>query len=207
MTKLTALAAAGLLAGTLAAGIAAPAQAQGRYGWGSPGFYDADRSARIREQIWDLDDDLELADRRGFISDSDVFSLRREVRALRNWYEMSARNGLSFQEVRYLQDRVNRIRDKLRLERYSWDREDYWRGYGNTGTWDDRNGYTEPTRSDRDWDNDGVPNRIDRDWNDDGPPDRADGDLDNDAIPDSIDRDRDNDGVPNSEDPEPYRRY
>lgn len=196
MNKLSALAAASLMATALAAGMTAPAQAQDRYGWGSPQFYDAGRGNHIREQIWELDSDLDQADRRGAISDSDVYSLRREVRALRNWYEMSARNGLSYQEVRYLQDRVNRIRYKLRLEGYRWDREDYWRNYDNSNDWRDRDrdGYGNIDGMNRDWDNDPVPDRVERDWDSDG-------------TPDSVDRDRDNDGIPNSGDPDDYSRY
>ena len=71
--------------------------------------------------------------------------LRRDVQWLRNQYNAYSRNGLSFQEVRTLQSRVNQIRTRLRLERADWDREDYWRG----------------DRWQRDRDGDGVPNRVD----------------------------------------------
>ncbi|MEO7327905.1 MAG: hypothetical protein ABJA20_15510 [Novosphingobium sp.] len=200
MKKLSTLAATALMAATLV-GIAAPAQAQVRFGWGTSGFFNPERTIRIRQQLWDLERDVDRADRRGTISDRDAFALRREVRSLRNWYEMSARNGLTFQEVRYLQDRVNRIRDRLRLERYGWDREDYWRNNGGNRNW--RNGDRD-NRWDRDRDNYGVQNRWDQDR--DGVPDRLDPDDDNDGVRDDRDPDDDNDGLPDDRDPYPNRR-
>lgn len=202
MKKLTVLTATALLAAALGAGIAAPAQAQVRFGWGTPGFFNPERSTRIRQQLWDLERDVDRADRRGTISDREAFRLRREVRALRNWYGMSARNGLTYQEVRYLQDRVNRVRDRLRLQRYGWDREDYWRGYGNGGHW--RNGDRD-NQWDRYRDNDRVQNRWDQDY--DGIQDRVDPDDDNDGVLDRLDPDDDNDGLRDDRDPYPTRRY
>ena len=172
MKNRIALTGAVLLAATLAA-----AQAQDGFGGDGPGSYDIRRGASLDDQIWGLEHDLDQADRRGALSDQEASSLAREIRALRNWYEMSARNGLSYQENRYLQDRVDRIRDRLPPVRYGQYREDEWRGNDGNGNWRD------PSR-------DGDPAYIDRDEDDDG-------------VADRVDSDRDNDGIPNDDDPNP----
>jgi hypothetical protein len=162
MKKLTAYAAAALMSATAAAGVLAvptAANAQVTIRLGDPGFWTPQRVSSIREQIWRLDRQIDRAAQRGTISRREAFQLNRQVRFLRNQYNTSARNGLTFSEVRYLQDRVNRIRVRLRMDRLDWDRQDFW----TTDRW----------RSvDRDWD--GVPNRYDRDRDGDGVPNAVD---------------------------------
>lgn len=147
MKKLTALAASALMAATAlgAAAIPTAASAQVTIRFGAPGYWTPERTNAIRQQIWNLERDIDRATRNGRLSRGEARSLRNNVRSLRNQYQVFSRNGLSFQEVRVLQDRVNRIRTRLRMERLDWDREDYWRG----NNW----------RGDRD--GDGVPNRMD----------------------------------------------
>jgi hypothetical protein len=147
MKKLTALATSALMAATAlgAAAIPTAASAQVTIRFGAPGYWTPERTNAIRQQIWNLERDIDRATRNGRLSRGEARSLRNNVRSLRNQYQVFSRNGLSFQEVRVLQDRVNRIRTRLRMERLDWDREDYWRG----NNW----------RGDRD--GDGVPNRMD----------------------------------------------
>lgn len=147
MKKLTALAASALMAATAlgAAAIPTAASAQVTIRFGAPGYWTPERTNAIRQQIWNLERDIDRATRNGRLSRGEARSLRNNVRSLRNQYQVFSRNGLNFQEVRVLQDRVNRIRTRLRMERLDWDREDYWRG----NNW----------RGDRD--GDGVPNRMD----------------------------------------------
>jgi hypothetical protein len=146
MKKITALTASALMAATAlgAAAIPTAASAQVTIRFGAPGYWTPERTNAIRNQIWQLDRAIDRAERNRRISRQEARSLNRDVRALRNQYQVYSRNGLNFQEVRYLQDRVNRVRNRLRMERLDWDREDYWRG----DRWRDRDG-------------DGVPNRMD----------------------------------------------
>jgi hypothetical protein len=160
MKKLTAFTAAALMSATAGAGMLAmptAANAQITVQFGSPGYWTPERTNAIRQQIWQLDRQIDRAERRREISRNEARQLKRQVNQLRNQYNRFARNGLTFQEVRYLQDGVNRVRVRLRAERLDWDREDYWRG----NRW-------------RDLDRDGVPNRFDRDTDGDGVPDNRD---------------------------------
>jgi hypothetical protein len=147
MKKITALAASALMAATALGAVAMPtaASAQVTIRFGAPGYWTPERSNAIRQQIWNLDREVERATQNRTLSRREAVGLRRNVASLRNQYQLFNRNGLSFQEVRTLQGRVNNIRTRLRLERADWDREDYWRG----NNW----------RGDRD--GDGVPNRMD----------------------------------------------
>lgn len=147
MKKITALAASALMAATALGAVAIPsaASAQVTIRFGSPGYWTPERSNAIRQQIWNLDRRIDRAAQNRTITRREAMNLRRSVASLRNQYRVYARNGLNFQEVRILQNRVNNIRTRLRLERADWDREDYWRG----DNWR------------RDRDGDGVPNRMD----------------------------------------------
>jgi hypothetical protein len=147
MKKITALTLSALMTATAlgAAAIPAAANAQVTIRFGTPGYWTPERSNAIRQQIWRLDRDIDRAAQNRRITRREEVGLRRDVQWLRNQYNAYSRNGLNFQEVRTLQNRVNQVRAKLRLERSDWDREDYWRG----------------NRWQRDRDGDGVPNRMD----------------------------------------------
>ena len=152
MKKLTGIAAAALMAATVGtAAIPTAASAQVSIRFGQPGFWTGERLNTIRQQIWQLDNAVLRADQRDTITNREARQLRRQVQRLRVTYNGYARNGLSFQEVRILQNEVNRVRQQLRLSRLDWDRQDYWQG----NRW-------------RDLDLDGVPNRFDRDRDNDG---------------------------------------
>ena len=147
MKKLTGIAAAAVMAAT-AAGIAAiptAASAQISIQFGTPQFWTGERVNAIRNQIWQLDRQIQRAEQRRTITNREARMLNRQVRNLQNRYNAYARNGLNFQEVRYLHTQVNQVRQQLRLSRLDWDRQDFWQG--NRG---------------RDMDRDGVPNRYDR---------------------------------------------
>lgn len=146
MKKITALAASALMAASALGAVAIPAtaNAQVTIRFGAPGYWTPERSGAIRNQIWDLDRAVDRAARNRTITPREARSLRRDVANLRNQFQIYNRNGLTFQEVRVLQGRVNSVRARLRMERLDWDREDYWRG----NRWRDRDG-------------DGIPNRVD----------------------------------------------
>lgn len=147
MKKLTGIAAAALMAATVAGTAAIPttASAQVTIQFGAPSFWTGERVGAIRNQIWQLDRAIDRADQRNTITNREARQLKRQTRVLRNNYNRFARNGLSLQEVRILQNEVNRVRQQLRLSRLDWDRQDFWQG----NNW-------------RDTDLDGVPNRYDR---------------------------------------------
>ncbi len=146
MKRITAVAASALMAATALGAVAIPAtaNAQASVRFGAPGYWTPERSNAIRTQIWNLDRDIDRAAQRRTITRREATSLRRDVRWLRNQYQAYSRNGLTLQEVRTLQARVNTVRTRLRMERADWDREDYWRG----NRWRDR-------------DRDGIPDRRD----------------------------------------------
>jgi hypothetical protein len=149
MKKLTGIAAAALMAATVGGGLAVPtaASAQVTIRFGEPRYWTPERTGAIRNQIWQLDNAVDRAERRRTINNREARQLHRQVRNLEYTYNRYARNGLNFAEVRALQNQVNRVRQQLRMDRLDWDREDYWRG----NRW-----------RDHDRDNDGVPNRFDR---------------------------------------------
>lgn len=147
MKQITALAASALMAATAVGAVAVPtaASAQVTIRFGAPGYWTPERTNAIRQQIWNLDRAIDRATQNRTITRREAVSLRRNAASLRNQFQLFNRNGLTFQEVRTLQVRVNNVRTRLRLERADWDRQDYWRG----NRW----------RGDRD--GDGVPNRMD----------------------------------------------
>jgi hypothetical protein len=147
MKTFTGIAAAALMAATVGGALTVPtaAEAQVTIRFGEPRFWTPERVGAIRQQIWQLDRQIDRAAERRVISRNEARQLNRQVRNLQHRYNSYARNGLSIGEVRALQNQINRIRNRLRMERLDWDREDYWRG----DRW-------------RDFDRDGVPNRYDR---------------------------------------------
>ena len=59
--------------------------------------------------------------RRGVISQREAFSLNRNANQIRGQLQYSSRNGLSGREFADLQVRVNRLEQRLRVERQDWD--------------------------------------------------------------------------------------
>ena len=130
LSKITALA----LAGATLAGTALPAQAQPYPGHRYDRYEDRydryDRDDRgwqgnhangIRNQIEELQRRIERNDNRDRISEREAAGLRRDVWRLRQQFRDYSRNGLSGREARVLQDRIDQIRQRLRIERSDWD--------------------------------------------------------------------------------------
>ena len=59
--------------------------------------------------------------RRGIISQREAFGLNRNANQIRGQLQYSSRNGLSGREFADLQVRVNRLEQRLRVERQDWD--------------------------------------------------------------------------------------
>jgi predicted RNase H-like nuclease (RuvC/YqgF family) len=82
---------------------------------------DYGRVQAIRAQIDQLRYRVERIDRRDRISEREAAALRRAVYELRLQFRDFSRDGLSNREARFLQDRINRVRDRLHYERQDRD--------------------------------------------------------------------------------------
>ena len=75
----------------------------------------------IQQDINQLDRRIDRAAARGTISRREAQSLRLNSRNLQRNYRYFARNGLDRREVRELQDQINGVYNRLRMERRDWD--------------------------------------------------------------------------------------
>lgn len=105
---------------------AASAQSYGAYGHDRDGFHDirhddrygnSARAEAIRNQLAQIEQRINRNDNRNRISEREAFGLRREVRAVREQLRYFNRDGLNNREFRILQDRVDRVRARLQVER------------------------------------------------------------------------------------------
>jgi hypothetical protein len=76
---------------------------------------------QIQLDINRLENRIELAQHRRTISKREAAGLRRDALALQRFYYRSVRDGLSRPEVAQLETGVNRLHQRLRLERRDWD--------------------------------------------------------------------------------------
>jgi len=79
----------------------------------------------IRRDVQDLKNQIDRAYAKRRIGRNDAVELRREALDIQRQSVWSRRGGLSRDEVRMIQDRVNSVRSRLRLERRDWVN---WRG-------------------------------------------------------------------------------
>ena len=75
------------------------------------------RADMIRQQINELQHDVNRNDNRDRISEREAAGLRRDVAGLQNQFRAFNRNGLSGGEVRTLERRISHIRSRLHIER------------------------------------------------------------------------------------------
>jgi Spy/CpxP family protein refolding chaperone len=75
----------------------------------------------IRGDIDQLQNQIQRAQQRRTISAREAVGLRQQAASLRQTYARYNRNGLDRNEVRTLQNQVNTLRQRLRLERRDWD--------------------------------------------------------------------------------------
>lgn len=126
MKKLALFTAFAAISTTLA--LTAPAQAHPRrYAHShviphSPGHITPIRAEAVRDDINRLDADIDRADHNDTISEREAADLRRRVADLRNQFHRFNANGLTVAETNTLLGRANYIRDRLRMERFDWDR-------------------------------------------------------------------------------------
>jgi hypothetical protein len=95
-------------------GAVAPASAQA---WRiQPGI-----QRQIQSDINQLDKQISRAVQRKTISRREATGLRRDAVGLQRTYDRFTRGGLDRQEVAQLETEVNRLHQRLRLERRDWD--------------------------------------------------------------------------------------
>ena len=98
--------------------VASPAVAQRYGGQGHQG-------AQIQREINQLENRIQRSAQNGRISRREALSLRREANALQRDYYRFARNGLDRGEYRNLQVRLDRLQNRLRIERRDRDGRRY----------------------------------------------------------------------------------
>lgn len=113
---------AALGAATITGAVAIPAAAQAQRSWHHP---NGPTRGQINALLVDLDraeNRIERSLRRGFISPREAFGLRREARSIRFQLHRAARNGIGGREFASLRFQVNRLEQRIRMERRDWDR-------------------------------------------------------------------------------------
>ena len=76
---------------------------------------------QIQGDINQLDNRINRAAQRGTVSRREATALRRDAFALQRLYNRYSRNGLTRNEVAQLEVQVNRVHQRLRMERRDWD--------------------------------------------------------------------------------------
>jgi hypothetical protein len=79
------------------------------------------RNANIRADISGLRAQIDRAAQRRTISQREATGLRRDAADVQRLYASYARGGLSAQETRILESRVNKVRVALHMERRDYD--------------------------------------------------------------------------------------
>jgi hypothetical protein len=104
-----------LATATLAA-VPAAAQYNSNHGWHQRG---PDRRAvqNLLAELNQVEQRIERSARRGIISPREAFGLRREANQIRARLSRSGRDGLSGREFANLRIQVNRLEQRVRLER------------------------------------------------------------------------------------------
>ena len=103
-----------LVVAAAAIGVSAPASAQ-------PWRVQPGVQRQIQNDISQLDRQITRAASRRTISQREATGLRREAMTLQRNYNRFVRGGLNRQEVASLETGVNRLHQRLRLERRDWD--------------------------------------------------------------------------------------
>jgi len=117
MRKLTRIVAPALVAVAML-GTAGAASAQPYPGYGHERFAGGGpRIDAIRSQLNQLDQRVNRNDWRGRISDREAQGIRRELRETRDQFRMFSRDGLNNREFRVLQNRIDRLNVRLKVER------------------------------------------------------------------------------------------
>lgn len=106
------------IAASLALGAVAPASAAS---WNQPNRFD------VRQQISQLDRQINQAERRNMLSHREAENLERKVDQLRDLHARYARNGLTKGELRLLDQRIDQV--SRQIDREINDRNNHRGGY------------------------------------------------------------------------------
>ena len=79
------------------------------------------RADIVRDDIERLDDDIDRADHKDIISEREAHDLRERLGNLRDQFRNLNANGLTRPEVHQLENRINYIRGRLRMEKVDYD--------------------------------------------------------------------------------------
>ena len=77
---------------------------------------------QLRQELGQVENRIERSARRGIISPREAFGLRRQASQVRFQLNRAGRNGLSGREFASLRVQVNRLEQRVRMERRDRDR-------------------------------------------------------------------------------------
>lgn len=109
-------------AATVAGTVALPAAAQAQRSWQHP---NGPTRGQINALLGDLaraEQRIAVSQRRGFLSAREAIGLRREAAGIRVRLNVAARNGIGAREFANLRFQVNRLEQRVRMERRDRDR-------------------------------------------------------------------------------------
>lgn len=103
-------------AATITGTVAFPAAAQAQRGW----HHNGPTRGQVNALLGDLnraEQRITMSQRRGFISAREAVGLRREANAIRIRLNVAARGGINQREFANLRFQVNRLEQRVRMER------------------------------------------------------------------------------------------
>lgn len=127
----------GIATAALAALPAAAQPGYGYNGYGNNGYYNGGGNGQYRDgarqELWQLSQRVDRAIQRGDLTRREADFFRREIAQLRYLDQRYSYGGYDWRERQQLDQRIDRLRERLRYERRDDDRR-----YGD-GRWGDRN--------------------------------------------------------------------
>lgn len=112
----------GLATATIAGTVAIPAAAQAQRSWQHPGGPTRPQVNNLIRDLSNAESRIARSQQRRIISPREAVSLRREARNIRVRLNLAARNGIGGREFADLRTRVNRLEQRVRIERRDRDR-------------------------------------------------------------------------------------
>ncbi len=107
----------GLATATIAGTVAIPAAAQAQRSWQHPGGPTRPQVNNLLGDLARAENRIERSVQRRIISPREAMSLRREARGIRVRLNLAARNGIGGREFANLRFQVNRLEQRIRIER------------------------------------------------------------------------------------------
>ena len=147
------------LAALSAIGLAAPAVAQDRYGNQAGYGYNNGGGGGIEARIGHLRHRLQFGIQRGSISRQEAVYLRDGIRQVTRFERQYGRDGLSRNERRFLQDRLQQLQQQIHAAERNRDGRNWRDGDRDGRDW--RDGREDRNDGDRRWDDDNRRDRYD----------------------------------------------